>query len=144
MALDSGAIADALVAVLQGLTGIGPVQIGVPKSFTERVHAFVTMAGKPTGRKNAGTSFVDHRFFVNFVYRVADAESTAETALMDLVDQFLQAVYDDLTLGGTCEGLDIDVTAPDEPEYRPYAGKEYRDYPLVISARQYGSYGTNP
>lgn len=144
MALDSGAIADALVDVLQGLTGIGPVQLGVPKSFTERIHAFVTMAGKLMGRKNSGTSYVDHRFFVCFCYRVGDAESTAETTLMGLVDQFLQALHDDLTLGGTCEGLEIEVTAPDEPEYRPYAGREYRDYPLTISARQYGSYATNP
>lgn len=144
MAVDSTNIANAIVDVLEGLTGIGPVQIGVPKSFTERIHAFVTMAGKPMGRKNAGMTYVDHRFFVNFVYRVADAESTAETTLMALVDEFLEALHDDLTLGGVCEGLDMDVTAPDEPEYRIYAGREYRDYPVVISARQYGSYATNP
>ncbi len=144
MALDSGAIADALVDVLEGLTGIGPVQIGVPKAFTERIHAFLTMGGKVGGRKNSGMTFVDHRFFVNFVYRVADAESNAETALMDLVDEFLQALYDDLTLTGACEGVEIDVTAPDEPEYRMYAGKEYRDYPIVVTVRQYGSYATNP
>ena len=144
MAFDTEAVATKLVGVLAAVTGVSAAQLGVPESFSSRLSAFVTMGAKTQGRKATGSTYVDHAYFVNFVYRVGGAEATAEAALMDAVDEFLQDLYDDLTLDGTCEGLEIDASAGNEPEYRMYAGKEFRDYPVLVTARQYGTYATNP
>jgi hypothetical protein len=75
---------------------------------------------------------------------VDGAETTAETTLMDLVDAFLTALYADLTLAGTARSLEADSQAADEPEYQLRAGKEYREYPVVVTVVQQDSYAVNP
>lgn len=144
MALDTKAVADRVVAILRGLAGMGAVQKGVPEAWSKRVDAYVTMGSQPQGRKTTGTVYRDARFFVAFCYRVDGAEETAEETLMSLVDAFQAEIYADLTLAGTCQGVELDTGLADDPEYRPYAGKEFREYPIVVTARQYGSYAVNP
>jgi len=58
------------------------------------------------------------------------------------VDQFLTALYADLTLGGVCNGLEIDTGLADTPDYQMRAGKEYREYPIILTAPQDATYST--
>lgn len=144
MALNTKAVAQKLVTILAALTGMGSVQIGAPESWGKRVCAFVSMGGQPLVRKTTGTTARDAHYYVVLAYRLDQAESTAETTLMDLVDAFVAAVEADLTLGGTCKAVDLDLSAGDAPEYQLTAGQEFRQYPIIVSCRQYGSYATNP
>jgi hypothetical protein len=132
--------ANRLLAILQGLAGIGGAQIGVPESIGPRVYAYLTAGGAPTGRKATGVLYRDARYRVVFVYRLDGAEATAETTLMGLVDAFLAALHADLTLAGTCEGIEIDAGLADAPEYQIRAGREYREWPLLVTARQYATH----
>lgn len=147
MSLNTKAVANQLVTLLEGLAGIGSVQIGVPESWDKRVNAWVSMGSQPLVRKATGLTARDAHYFVMFAYRIAStagSESTAETTLMDLVDAFVAAVEADLTLGGTCKAVDLDLSSGDAPEYQLRAGQEFRQYPIIVSCRQYGSYNTNP
>jgi len=142
MALNTLAIANAIVVKLQALSGIGTVQIGVPESTNYRVSAYVTMASQPNVRKATGLVRREARFFVNFCYRVDKAETTAETTLMGLVDAFLTALYADLKLGGACNSLEIDTGLADTPDYQLRADKEFREYPIILTAAQDAPYTT--
>ena len=144
MSFNSLVVANQLVAVLQGLNGMGAVQIGVPESVGPRVMSYVTMGGQTTARRATGTLLREARFLCMFAYRVDGAEATAETTLMGLVDAFLGALYADLTMGGTVLGLEASSQAADEPDYQLRAGKEYREYPVMVTVTQQGSYEVNP
>jgi hypothetical protein len=123
---------------------MGLAQIGAPESVGPKVLSYVTMGGQRPLRKATGIMQREQRFMVMFAYRVDGAEATAETTLMGLVDAFLGALYADLTLSGTALALDIDTSAADEPEYQLRAGKEYREYPVIVTAVQQDSYEVNP
>ncbi len=144
MAYSTRGPAEALIALLSGLAGLGAVKTGVPESVGKRLEAFVTMGGQTIGAKATGTTYRDARYYVSFVYRLDGDEAAAELALMDLVDAFIMAVDADRTLGGSCQGTAIDPSPADDPEYRNYSGQECRQYPILVTARQCGGYNTNP
>ena len=144
MAFDNGAVAAQLKTVLEGLSGMGVVQIGAPASIGPQVGAYVTMGSQEWTRKTTGTTRRQTRFFCLFAYRLDGAETTAETTLMSLVDAFLAALAADLTLSGNVVGLEADSTAADEPEYQLRGGKEYREYPVIVTTTQQGTYEVNP
>lgn len=144
MAFNSVAVANQLVTVLSGLSGMGAAQIGAPESVGPKVGSYVTMGGQQTTRHATGIMQREQRFMVMFAYRVDGAEATAETTLMGLVDAFLAALHADLTLGGTVTGLEANSVAADEPEYQLRSGKEYREYPVVVVTTQRDSYEVNP
>lgn len=144
MAFNSVAVANALVVVLSGLAGMGAVQIGAPESVGPRVSAYVAMGSQTSSRKVTGIMQRESRFFCMLAYRVDGAEATAETTLMSLVDGFLNALHVDLTLGGTVASLEANSQAADEPDYQLRAGKEYREYPVMVTVVQRDSYTVNP
>ncbi len=144
MAFNSGAVAAQLKTVLEGLSGMAVVQIGAPESVGPRISAYVTMGGQNVSRKTTGTTQRQTRFFCMMLYRVDGAETTAETTLMSLADAFMAALYADLTLSGTCTDLEASSNLADEPEYTVRAGKEYREYPIVVIVTQQGTYEVNP
>lgn len=144
MAYSTSAVATQLVAVLAGLSGMGTAQIGAPESMGNRVMGYVTMGSQGTARKTNGVMQRETRFFVMMAYRLDGAEATAETTLMGLVDAFFQAVQDDLTLGGTVFGTEVNSLSADEPEYALRAGKEYREYPIVVTVIQRSTFEVNP
>ena len=116
--------------------------IGVPESTGPRVSAYVTMGSQPNERKATQLVRRNARYFVLFAYRVGNDQDAAERKLMALVDQFLNALYADLTLGGTCLSLEIDTGLADTPDYQLRAGKEYREYPVILTAAQDTTYTT--
>lgn len=144
MTLNSGAIATELANVLNGLDGLSGAQIGAPISEPTRLAAYVTMGSQTTGRKRTGSIERSTRFFVLFMYRVDKNETAAETALMGLVDAFMNALHADLTLNGVVSDLQANSVAADEPDYQLRVGKEFREYPVVVTVKQYGSYAVNP
>ncbi len=147
MAFNTAAVTNELVSILSGLTGLttsGAVKIGAPESVGPRLSAYVTIGSQSSNLKTTGSTYRDARYFVNLAYRVDGAEATAETTLMGVVDAFLAALYADLTLNGICAKVEIDTGLADTPDYQLRAGKEYREYPIIVTARQYGSFTVNP
>lgn len=144
MAYDSVAVANALVSLLGGLAGMGVVQIGAPSSVGPQVSGYVTMGGQRNVRKATGVTQRDSRFMCMLAYRVDGSEGTAETVLMGLVDAAQVALHADLTLGGICHDLSVDATGADEPDYQLRAGKEYREYPLIVTVVQRDVFAVNP
>lgn len=144
MSFNSGAVASALVTVLEGLTGMGAVQIGAPTSVGPTVSAYVTMGSINAVRVVTGVTRRQSRFFICLCYRIDGAESTAETTLMSLVDELMADLHADLTLGGVVDDLEISSNAADDPDYQLRAGKEYREYPLIVTVAQDGVYTVNP
>lgn len=144
MSFDNQAVANQLLTILTGLSGMGTAQIGAPESVGPRVSSYVTMGSQNTVRKASGIIQRETRFMCVFVYRVDQAEATAETTLMGLVDAFLAALYADLTLAGTVTSAEASSQAADDPDYQLRAGKEYREYPVVVTVTQQGSYQVNP
>ena len=144
MAFNSGGVARALVTVLEGLSGMGDVQIGAPESMSTRVSAYVTLGSQQGTRKTTGTTQRETRFFVMLAYRVDGAESTAETTLMSLADAFMVAIDADKTLGGVVVDAVANSQAADEPDYQLRAGKEFREYPIMVIVTQRGTYEVTP
>lgn len=142
MALNTAAVASALETLVGGLSGVGTTGIGIPESTDHRVSAYITMGSQPNGIKTTERTWRGARFFILLAYRVDRNQTTAETTLMGVVDALLTALYADPKLGGTCEGIEIDTGLADTPDYQLRAGKEYREYPIIVTARQYGPYTT--
>ncbi len=140
MSFNNSAVATKILTLLTNLSGMGAAQIGVPESVGPRVSAYVSLGGQQITRAVAGVVQRETRFMCLFVYRVDGAETTAETTLMTLVDAFLAAIHADLTLGGTVTRVEANATAADEPDYQLRAGKEYREYPVVLNVTQRDSY----
>lgn len=144
MSFTTKTVAQQLVTILGGLSGVGSAQLGVPESIGRRVYGIVTAAGQSIVSKTTGTLRRSARYNCTLVYRVDGSEATAEEALMDALDAFLTALYADRTLGGRCKDLTIDASLADTPEYQLRAGKEYREYPVIVTVMQDGSYTVNP
>lgn len=144
MSYDSSAVGTALVGILAGLSGVGAAQIGAPESMGTKVYSFVTLGSHQATRKTTGTTQRTTRFFVMFAYRVDGAEATAETTLMGLVDAFMEAIDADKTLGGVVVDANAESQAADEPDYQLRAGKEFREYPVIVTVTQRGAYAVNP
>ena len=144
MAYDSAAVLTQLNSILAGLSGMGLAQIGAPESVGPRVSAYVTLGSQAPTRPAGGLTQRQSRFFCMFAYRVDGSEAMAETTLAALVDAFFQAIHDDLTLAGTVHTAEVESQAADEPEYQLRAGKEYREYPVMITVTQRSTYAVNP
>lgn len=144
MAIDNAAVAAQLETILSGLAGMGTVNIGAPEAVGMQVSAYVTMGSQTTQRSAQGVFDRTTRFWVMFLYRVDGNESAAENTLMALVDGFTNAIMTDLSLSGTVDSCTVDSSAADAPEYQLRAGKEYREYPVVVTISQRGAFAPNP
>ena len=134
-------------ALLEAVPGMGTVQIGAPLSWSTQTSAYITVGKQPTGEKTTGSMFREAAYFVDIGYRCDDnlaGVTTAETVLAAALDALQQAIFDDKTLAGTCQNADIDTGLSDEPEYRMRAGKEFREFPVVILCRQYTTFNPTP
>lgn len=148
MAYDTAGVADVvkdlLTDVLVAQAGGGTVQIGAPLNLATTVSAYVTLGSQTLVLKNTGTTQRQLRLLIVLAYRVAGNEETAETVLMGLVDDIIATVYADLTLGGVVMRAELASLGADEPEYMAIAGREFRQYPLVLTVWQQSSYTVNP
>ncbi len=144
MAYDTVGAANQLVTILDGLSGVGESALGMPPNLAVKLGAYVTMGSQRVARKATGVTQRETRLFVKFLYRLDKTESTAESTLMTAVDAFLVALQADLTLNGTVSGLEVDTSLADEPDYQAIAGKEFREYPILVTVMQYGTYEVNP
>lgn len=135
---DTAGGAQALLTIVQGLSVGG--QIGVPETPGARMYCSVTAAGqvyqKITLGANAGKTSRDTRYNLTMVYRLDGNEAAAELALMAKLDLIAAA----LAIGTeTGHGMVVafDTGLADTPDYQLRAGKEYREYPILVTLRQY-------
>lgn len=136
----------ALVNVLAGLSGMGAdvVTMGVPESIGPRLSAYVVSASRVITKKATGITASDPRFNCVLAYRADGDVAAAEYQLIGVLDAFIDALNADLTLGGVCYGVEIDLTLSDTPQYFIRAGKEFREYPVLVTLRQYGAFNPRP
>lgn len=137
MSFNTAAGANALLAVVQGLSVDG--QIGVPESVNKRLYATVTAAGqtysKLTLGANAGRTMRDARYMVTLVYRMDGGEAAAEAALMAKLDALALALKPGTeTAGGLVVAFETGLA--DTPDYQVRAGKEFREFPILVTLRQ--------
>lgn len=145
MAINTSGAITAVKTILEGLSGVTSVQIGAPEAIGPQVTAWLTMGSAADSPKATGVTQRRQRVFIVFCYRVqGSGETTAETTLMGLVDAFFAAVNADKTLGDVVDSAEVSSLAADEPEYQLRAGLEYREYPMVVSYTQQGSYEVTP
>lgn len=144
MAFDSLSVANELLWILENLPGMGAAQIGAPASISPKVGSYVTMGSQAPNRIATGVTERDLRMFCMLVYRLDGAEATAETTLMTLADRFVEELHLDLTLNGVVRDVLVNSLAADEPDYQLRAGKEYREYPIIVSVKQRGTYQVSP
>lgn len=148
MAFDTVGPMNHILSVLATVPNIATVQLGAPLSWAKRTSAYVTLGPQPSDIKTAGgTVWRDAHYFVDIGYRCDDdgnGVTEAELVLAAAVDALQRMVYADKTLGGLVQDTKIDTGLSQEPEYRMRAGKEYREYPVVLVCRQYDSYKSVP
>lgn len=144
MSYNTAAAANQLVTVLSGLSGMSAAQLGMPLAIGPRVSSYVTMGSQRTRIVASGIVERETNLFTMLTYRLDGAEATAETTLMGLVDAFLNALGADMTLAGTVTGITVNSLGADEPEYQARAGKEYREYPILVTVKQRSTYEVNP
>jgi len=143
-ALDTTAGGNAIIALLGSILSISHVQWGVPESASTRLSAYVTVGSQSPERKTSATVVRWTRYMVLLAYRVDNNEQSAEQALAAAVEGIQAAIQNDLTLGSVAADAEIDLGLADDPQYRMTAGREYREYPIIIALKQYGSYNIEP
>ena len=148
MSFNTLAVLDAIVTLLTETLSAEQVTIGAPLSISKKLTAYVTLGAQPQGIKTQGTIWRDARFFIDFAYRVddniPDDVATAESTLAATLDALEQAIYDDKTLDGVCFDTIIEAGTTEEPEYRIRAAREFREYAVILTCRQYTTYEVNP
>lgn len=140
--LNSTAPLNRLVALLQGLSGIQQVYVGVPESIGPQVVAYIALGGQQYAELSPGLRRRTAHYFVGFAYAVAGAEATAETTMASLIDAFGIALMAErrTNLAGTADALDWDFSLGNSPVYAPVAGQEFRLFPVLVSVVQQQSY----
>lgn len=118
------------------------MKVGVPASLTGAVTGFITIGPQPNAAKTTQTFVRRPRYLVILGYFVQSAEQTAEEQIADHLDNIIEKMYDDRTLGGLVNGLALDLSGADAPEYRIYAGRMYRLYPIVVEVSWQEHYGS--
>jgi len=129
-----------LYSLLAGLTGMQQVYKGPPESFSTQVAAYVALAGQHVADKMTHTLQREANYFIGFVYRVDQAQDTAELTVAGLLDAFITAFFADRTLGGTALSAQLDLSLANEPRYEVIAGQEFRVYPVRVTVRQMQSW----
>lgn len=138
MSFDTAGGAQALLTIVQGLSVSG--QIGVPETPGARLYCTVSAASQAYSRitlgANKGKTSRDTRYLLSLVYRLDGGEATAELALMAKLDAIAVALaIGTETAGGQVVAFDTGLA--DTPEYQLRAGKEYREFPILVTLRQY-------
>jgi hypothetical protein len=147
MALDTAAPLARLVAVLQGLSGLQTVYVGVPESIGPQIAAYVALAGQSMPNETIDIAQREARYFCAFAYAVAGAEATAETTIAGLIDAFQVALLAERDSGMNSgsgpivDSLGWDFSLGDRPDYQPIAGQEFRVWPCLVTVTQHASYG---
>ena len=129
---------DALVTLVATISVLQGCRKGVPESLGTTVSAFVATGGFIPNDRMTSLAEDNIRFLVTFGFKVAGAEANAEAKLNTCIDEFRRIWRNDrrsANLGGTVAGWSIESLA-DAPEYRPFAGIEYRLYPVLVTAKQ--------
>lgn len=135
-ATKSKALLAKVITIVQGLSGMGTVYKGVPESLSTRTSAYCCLAGQGPAQLTMGDKKRSIDILVTFGYRVAGVEGTAEDAVCDLVDLFIDAIETDETLGGLVYQARLDFGMASSPEYQAVAGQEYRRYPVIVRCQQ--------
>lgn len=138
VAIDTPAALTALVALVQGLSGMqGTVYVGVPESFATATGAYVAIGDLTISDKTTGRNMQqEQEFLVVFGYRVKGAESDAETKVATFKDAFVRALFHDRTLGGAVDSSSLLPGLASTPQYLAFAGAETRLYPLMVRTVQ--------
>lgn len=144
-AWDSKAPLDYIVGLLDSISEIQTVHVGVPLSLTSQVSAYVTMGGHTLKVRLTGGQaqrVIVYRAVIG--YAVEGAEDTAEDTLCAAVDAFENLILADLTMGHTLESVEFDASEADTPRYVAVAGSDYREWPIRIAGIQRTNYNTHP
>ena len=118
------------------------MKVGVPASLTGAVTGFITLGPQPNASKTTQTFVRRPRFLIILGYFVQDQEQNAEEKIADHLDAIVAKMYEDRTLGGKVNSLFLDLSGADAPEYRVYAGRMYRLYPIVVEVTWQEHYGS--
>lgn len=118
------------------------MKVGVPASLTGNVTGFITIGPQPNASKTTQTFVRRPRFLVILGYFVQAAEQAAEEQIADHLDNIVVKMYEDRTLGGMVNSLFLDLSGADAPEYRIYAGRMYRLYPIIVEVTWQEHYGS--
>jgi hypothetical protein len=121
-----------ITSMLDAIAGTQATYKGIPESIAAKVTASVSVGDRQPVDKATGYHESGVNFFIEFAYRVAGNEGTAEDTVADWVDAFTDAWLADRTLGGMVRVSSLDFSLAREPQYRPTAGAEFRVYPLVV------------
>jgi hypothetical protein len=121
----------AVKAVLDGIAGVQATYVGIPEAPGARLTVSVSVGDRTLRDKMTGYQEADQAYFLEFAYRVAGNEGTAETQLADWLDLLTEAWLTDRTVGGVFRNSVLDFTLAATPTYRPTAGAEYRVLPVV-------------
>lgn len=141
VAWSTAAPLNRLLTILQGLSGLQSAQIGVPESFDRRVTAYVTVAAQDIDNKSTGGQMQRIQAYrVAFCFALDGAEASAEAAIADLLDAFMDAIFTDRTLGSTLERVEVNATEADDPVYVRVSGEEIRQYVLYVRGSQRKTY----
>ena len=151
--LDFNSAIDAIITLLKTLPGLADeaggvkhVHKGVPASLPTRLAVYVALADMLISEKVTQRQDVAGVFAVNFGYRVdansAGAVTSAETALISAVEDFLEAMRlpANRTLGGVVTNAALTSLTASRPEYQIVAGQEYRVYGLLVTSGQSQNY----
>lgn len=118
------------------------MKVGIPASLTGAVTGFITIGTQPNAAKTTQTFVRRPRFLIILGYFVQDQEQQAEEKIADHLDNIVEKMYEDRTLGGKVNSLFLDLSGADAPEYRIYAGRMYRLYPIVVEVTWQEHYGS--
>jgi len=130
-------VLNALVGMLQNVTGTQLVAKGIPESLTGAVTATVSVGDRFPNDKATGYHESQVNFYIEFDYDVENQQSDAEDTVADWLDAFEDAWLDDRVNTNATLGLpfvrdwSLDFSLQSDPRFLPVAGAEYRIAPVV-------------
>lgn len=142
MSLDAKAALDAVAGLFGGLSPTATVYRGAPnpdETQDEYLHVLVALGGATVNDETVpGVLRREQRVWLTLRYRTDGDVVRAENDLCSLVDQFTSAFYAwrKAGCGGVADSASLDLSTADNPDYIPFGGEEFREYPLLVTVVQ--------
>jgi hypothetical protein len=125
-----------IVTLVKGMQGMQYTTKGVPLALPNIASAYITLAGQRIYWKATELLQKDQRYLITFGYTVSNQPDIAEDRMVALIDQFVNLIYRDPTMGGLVNTVELEFNLADEPQYQGLAGQSVRRYPVVVLTQQ--------
>jgi hypothetical protein len=141
MPVNTLAILDKLETIVDQNSFTTRTVVGIPTTLDVYLTGFVALAAPLLSDRAQKLAFYQPRFYLGLAYRLAGSTppqiKTAERTLTQALDELVNDLLEDRTLGGVVNDITLDFSFANNALYQAIAGQEARIFPISLEVTVY-------